>query len=270
MRSLLDFLVRHSYVFLFVLLETLSLILLFGFNDRQKEAFLTSAGSVSGIILEQRSRVERYFALGRENAILVEENAILRDLLIQATDSQYVKTATILSNQGTIAAHVIDNSVRKDNNYITIDKGRLDGIVQGMGVYNHQGIVGVVMAAGKRYSLVMPVLNGNTSISCKVKDSDTFGFLEWHGGDPYKALIVDMPYHSNVQTGDTIVTTGFSSVFPENLTVGVVGDVERSGNGYTLNIQVNLATDFSRLGWVFVNARMTDPEITELNTQIKD
>ena len=270
MRSLLDFIVRHSYVFLFILLETLSLVLLFGFNDRQKEAFLTSASSISGIILEQRSNVERYFALGKENASIVEENARLRDLLIQATDSQYVKTAALLSNEGTIAARVIDNSVRKDNNYITIDKGSREGIVQGMGVYNHQGIVGVVMAAGKRYSLVMPVLNGSTSISCKVKDSDNFGFLEWHGGDPYKAMIVDMPYHSSVQKGDTIVTTGFSSVFPENLSVGVVGEVERSGNGYTLNIQVNLAADFSRLDWVFVNARIEDTEITELYKQIKD
>ena len=270
MRSLLDFIVRHSYVFLFVLLETLSLIFLFGFNDRQKEAYLTSANSVSGTLLEWRSGIERYFGLNKENATLVEENSRLRDLLYQYVDSQYVQTARELSSDRTVAARVIDNSIRKDNNYITIDKGSLDGVAKGMGVYNPDGVVGVVMLTGKRYSIVMPVLNSNTSISCKVKGSDSFGFLEWQGGDPYKAHIVDMPYHSSVQRGDTIVTTGFSSVFPEGIPVGVISGVEHSRNGYTLKVQVNLAVDMSDLNWIYVHSLVRDPEIDKLYEQIKN
>lgn len=264
MRSLLDFIVRHSYVFLFVLLETLSLFLLFGFNDRQKEAFVTSANYMSGTIYEWRSGIELYFGLRSDNARLVQENARLRSLVYELTDSLNVHAASALSSQGVVAARVIDNSFRKDDNYMTIDKGRRDGVAQGMGVYNPDGVVGVVMVTGRRYSVVMPVLNSKTSISCKVLGSDGFGFLEWQGGDPYEAQIRDMPYHSAVSPGDTIVTTGFSSVFPVDIPVGTVTRVERAGNGYTLRVFVRLAVDLSGLGWVYVHSRTRDPEIDSL------
>ncbi len=268
MRSLLDFIIRHSYVFLFILLETLALVLLFGFNDRQKEAFLTSANSLSGTLYEWRSNVGSYFSLRRENAVLADENSRLRSMLYEFADSQSVNTARSMSSEGVIAARVIDNSVRKDDNYITIDKGSRDGVSKGMGVYSPLGVVGVVMVAGKRYSVVLPVLNGRTSISSKIKGSDSFGFLEWNGGDPYKALLRDVPYHSTVNVGDTIVTTGFSSVFPENIPVGTVSEVERLSNGYTLKITVNLAVDMSDLGWVYVHSITADPEIEGMYQQI--
>jgi len=268
MRSLLDFLVRHSYVFLFILLEILSLVLLFGFNDRQKEAFLTSANSMSGALFEWRSGVDGFFMVRKENAQLVEENTRLRNLLSAIADSQYVDMERTMSTEGVVAARVIDNSVRKDDNYITINKGRRDGIEPGMGVYCADGVVGVIMVSGRRYSVVMPILNGSTSISCKKKGSDSFGFLEWSGGDPYVAQLRDMPYHSAVEIGDTIVTTGFSSVFRENVPVGTVASVERSKNGYTLKVQVNLAVDMSDLGWVYVNTQTADDEIEELYKEI--
>lgn len=268
MRSLLDFIVRHSYVFLFILLEILSLVLLFGFNDRQKEFFLTSANSMSGTLLEWRSGVDQFFLIRKENAQLVEENTRLRNMLFELTDSQLVSTTRALSSEGVVAARVIDNSVRKDDNYITINKGTRDGIAPGMGVYSGDGVVGVVMVSGRRYSVVMPVLNGNTSISCKKKGSDSFGFLEWTGGDPYVAQLRDMPYHSAVEIGDTIVTTGFSSVFPENIPVGTVAGVEHSKNGYTLKIQVNLSCDISNLGWVYVHTLTRDEEIDDLYEKI--
>ena len=270
MRSLLDFLVRHSYVLLFILLEILSLVLLFGFNDRQKEAFLTSANSMSGTLFEWRTDVDQFFMVRKENARLTQENTRLRNILYELADSQYVETERAASSTGVVAARVIDNSVRKDDNYITINKGSRDGIASGMGVYSQDGVVGVVMVSGKRYSVVMPVLNGNTSISCKKKGSDSFGFLEWTGGNPYVAQLRDMPYHSVVEMGDTIVTTGFSSVFPEGIPVGTVAGVERSRNGYTLKIQVNLAVDISDLGLVYVHTQTNDPEIQELYEQIMD
>lgn len=270
MRSLLDFIVRHSYVFLFILLETLSLVLLFGFNDRQNEAFMTSANVMSGTLLEWRTGVEQYFGLRKENAGLLEENARLRSMLYELTDSQYVETERTLSSEGVAVARVIDNSVRKDDNYITIDKGRRDGIAPGMGVYSSDGVVGSVMVVGNRYSIIMPVLNGNTSISCKIKGSESFGFLEWQGGDPYIAQVKDMPYHSAVRRGDTIVTTGFSSVFPEGIPVGAVTNVERSSNGYTLKISARLAVDMSDLRWVYVHLRTADAEIDGLYNQISN
>ena len=269
MRSLLDYLVKYSYVFLFILLEILSLVLLFGFNDRQKLAFVTSANSVSGSIYELFSNVDVYFNLRRENTLLVEENARLRSMLYELTDSQTVDSARNMSRDGVIAARVIDNSVRKDDNYMTINKGSNDGVGKGMGVYNSTGVIGVIMASGKSYSVVMPILNGNTSISSKIKGTDNFGFLEWSGGDPYTAQLKDVPYHSNVEVGDTVVTTGFSSVFPENITIGTVADVQRLSNGYTLKILVSLAVDMSDLGWVYIHSKTVDPEIVDLQKQLK-
>lgn len=269
MRSLLDYLVKYSYVFLFILLEILSLVLLFGFNDRQKLAFVTSANSVSGSIYELFSNVDVYFNLRRENTLLVEENARLRSMLYELTDSQTVDSARNMSRDGVIAARVIDNSVRKDDNYMTVNKGSNDGVGKGMGVYNSTGVIGVIMASGKSYSVVMPILNGNTSISSKIKGTDNFGFLEWSGGDPYTAQLKDVPYHSNVEVGDTVVTTGFSSVFPENITIGTVADVQRLSNGYTLKILVSLAVDMSDLGWVYIHSNPIDPEIIDLQQQLK-
>lgn len=269
MRSLLDYLVKYSYVFLFILLEILSLVLLFGFNDRQKLAFVTSANSVSGSIYELFSNVDVYFNLRRENTLLVEENARLRSMLYELTDSQTVDSARNMSQDGVIAARVIDNSVRKDDNYMTVNKGSNDGVGKGMGVYNSTGVIGVIMASGKSYSVVMPILNGNTSISSKIKGTDNFGFLEWSGGDPYTAQLKDVPYHSNVEVGDTVVTTGFSSVFPENITIGTVADVQRLSNGYTLKILVSLAVDMSDLGWVYIHSKTVDPEIIDLQQQLK-
>lgn len=269
MRSLLDYLIKYSYVFLFILLEILSLVLLFGFNDRQKLAFVTSANSVSGSIYELFSNVDVYFNLRRENTLLVEENARLRSMLYELTDSQTVDSARNMSRDGVIAARVIDNSVRKDDNYMTVNKGSNDGVGKGMGVYNSTGVIGVIMASGKSYSVVMPILNGNTSISSKIKGTDNFGFLEWSGGDPYTAQLKDVPYHSNVEVGDTVVTTGFSSVFPENITIGTVADVQRLSNGYTLKILVSLAVDMSDLGWVYIHSKTVDPEIIDLQKQLK-
>ena len=267
MRSLLDFLIRHSYVFLFIVLETLSLLLLFGFNDRQNEAFLTSANSISGTVYKWRSEVGQYFGLRRENERLAQENASLRSMLYEYTDSICLETERAMSSQGVVAARVIENSVRKDDNYMTIDKGRRDGIAQGMGVFNSQGVIGVIMVTGKRYSVVMPVLNSRTSISCKKLGSDSFGFLEWSGGDPYKAHVKDMPYHTAIAVGDTIVTTGFSSVFPENIPIGTVSEVERMKNGYTLRVEVDLAVDMADLGWVYINTVTRDDEIDGLYEQ---
>ena len=220
-------------------------------------------------MLTSISNVDVYFNLRRENTLLVEENARLRSMLYELTDSQTVDSARNMSRDGVIAARVIDNSVRKDDNYMTVNKGSNDGVGKGMGVYNSTGVIGVIMASGKSYSVVMPILNGNTSISSKIKGTDNFGFLEWSGGDPYTAQLKDVPYHSNVEVGDTVVTTGFSSVFPENITIGTVADVQRLSNGYTLKILVSLAVDMSDLGWVYIHSKPIDPEIIDLQKQLK-
>lgn len=270
MRSLLDFLVRHGSAFLFILLEGLSLFMLFGMNDRQNSAFMTSAGNLSGGILSVSSGISDYFGLKAENTELATENAMLRDyveVLLADTVSEFRNQASAYGIN--VLARVIDNSIRKDDNYITIDRGTVDGLEKGMGVYNARGVIGVVMLAGNRNSIVLPILNSKSSISCKIKGTDHFGFLEWHGGSPYDAKLKDIPYQSEVAKGDTVVTSGFSQSFPESSFVGIVNRVERRQNDHTLDIDVRLATDMTDLGWVYVHTQTDDPEIEELNRLVE-
>ena len=266
MRSLLDFIVKKAHAFLFILLEALSLLLLFGLNDRQKLAFMTSANRLSGTLLEWRSEVEGYIGLKGENRRLLKENAYLRERLLSLSDSLELDMVSREEGLFTIA-RVIDNSVRKDDNFITIDKGRSDGVDQGMGVFDSRGVIGVVGVAGSHYSVVLPVLNSKSSISCKVSGSSSLGFLEWRGGDPYRATVNDMPYNSVVSAGDTIVTSGYSSAFPENIPVGTVEKVEQQRMSYTLTLTVSLFVDMSDLRWVYVNTMRPDPELDELQRQ---
>lgn len=263
MRSLLDFLAKQAHVLLFILMEALSLLLLFGLNDRQRLAFMTSANRLSGTVLEWRARVESYIGLKGENERLLTENAYLRERLLSLSDSLELERVSQGESVFTVA-RVIDNSVRKDDNFITIDKGRSDGVDQGMGVFDSRGVIGVVEVAGSHYSVVLPVLNSKSSISCKVSGSSSIGFLEWRGGDPYRAMVNDMPYHTVVSPGDTIVTSGYSSAFPENIPVGVVERVEQQRMSYTLAVTVSLFVDMSDLRWVYVNTMKPDSELEEL------
>jgi len=268
-RSILDFFIRKSFTFLFVLLEGLALTLLFCLNDSQKTAFLSSAGLVSGRLLEISSSVTGYFSLKRQNQELAVENAWMKSRLDALQTQVSEDVLATLSTEKIVAARVIDNSIRRDNNFITINKGLDDGVREGMGVSSPLGAVGVVKVAGHHYSIVLPILNGKSSFSCKVKGSDSFGFLEWKGGDPCKANLVDVPYHAQISQGDTIVTSGFSSVFPENVIVGTVSSVEQRRSEYTLKVLLDLAVDFSDLGWVYVYLQDDPEELKELRNELK-
>lgn len=270
MRSLLDFLVRHVSAFLFILLEGLSLFLLFGMDDSRSLSFMTSAGNLSGGILSVRTSIGSYFSLKDENARLVNENAMLHDIVEQMwNDSIASYRSAASAPEFNVLARVIDNSVRKDDNFITIDRGKVDGIEDGMGVYDSKGVVGVVMITGERNSIVLPVLNSRTSISCKVGGTANFGFLEWDGGSPYMAVLKDIPYQSQVNRGDTVITSGFSQAFPENTVAGFVERVEHRQNDHTLDISVRLAADMTDLDWVYVHTRKDDPELEELDGLLK-
>lgn len=268
MRSILDFIIRKSHTFLFVLLEGLALTLLFCLNDSQKAAYLSSAGLISGRLLDISASVSGYFSLKGENEKLAVENAWLKSRLNALESEIEEEKLASLSTDKVVAARVIDNSIRRDNNFITINKGTENGVREGMGVSSPSGAVGVVLVAGRHYSIVLPILNSKSSISCKVKGSDSFGFLEWRGGDPCRAELLDVPYHAQISQGDTIVTSGYSAVFPQNVMVGTVSSIEERRSEYTLKVVLDLAVDFSDLGWVYVYVQAESPELKELRKSV--
>lgn len=273
MRALFDFFVKHGSAFLFIVLEGVSLLLLFTLSESRNAAIMTSAGNISGSILKIRSSIGQYFSLKDENTALAIENSLLRERLWQyESDSAFMareQMEMLLSNpEQTVLARVIDNSTRHDDNFVTIDRGTIDGVEEGMGVYDSHGAVGVVMIAGSRYSIVLPILNSRTSLSCKIRNTDQLGFVEWKGGSVYEALLIDIPYQSNVQIGDTVQTSGFSWAFPEGLMVGTVAWVKHRQNANTLDIGVTLASELNNLGWVFVHQGTPNEEIEAISELI--
>ena len=138
-----------------------------------------------------------------------------------------------------------------------------------MGVVNGNGIVGIVYLTSDNYSVVIPVLNSKSNISCKIKKSDYFGFLKWEGGSSEYAIVKDMPRHSLFSLGDTIVTSGHSAVFPGGIPVGTIEEITDSQDGLSYQLKVKLFTDFGRLNDVRVIVRKGQEEQIKLEQKLK-
>ncbi|MBQ7361441.1 MAG: rod shape-determining protein MreC [Bacteroidaceae bacterium] len=263
MRALFNFLVKHNDWFLFMLLEVISLVLLVRFNNYQGATFFTSAGSVAGNVYNIFLDAGRYFHLKTENDGLLSQNLALtrevselKEQLAEYRNNQLLQTDSLVnsikSEYTYQTANVISNSLNKVNNYITLNKGSNDGVRSEMGVFNSEGVVGVVYLTSKNRALVIPLLNSKSSISCRVKGSDSFCSLSWDGGDPRYSNLIDLPRYAQFEQGDTVVTSGFSSIFPGDLPVGTVERIDDSADGMFYTVRVKLFVDFSKLTSVFI------------------
>jgi rod shape-determining protein MreC len=279
MRNLLNFFLKYNYWFLFILLEVISFALLFRFNNYQGSAFFTSSNQVAGMAYEAANNVTGYFHLKSINDDLVQKNVelelqmerlrfALMELTSDSTELERMKSDA-LKGYDIYRANVINNSLTHVDNYITLDKGENDGIRSEMGVINGSGVVGIVYHTSSNYSVVIPILNSKSSISCKIKRSDYFGFLKWDGGSSEYATVKDMPRHSLFSLGDTIVTSGHSAVFPGGIPIGTVEDMSDSHDGLSYLLKVKLFTDFGRLNDVRVIAQKGQEEQLELEQKVK-
>lgn len=277
MRHLLRFLIRYNYWFLFILLELIAFGLLVRFNTYQRGAFFTSANVVVGKVYEISSKVSSYFHLKSANEDLLDRNVELeqRISLLENALRKYQPDSIAMigelnsgNNLYTVyKAHVINNSLNKADNYITLDKGASDGIKPEMGVVDGRGVVGIVYQTSPAYSLVISLLNSKSNISCKIKSSEYFGYLRWEGMDSRFAYLKDLPRHAEFNLGDTVITSGHSAVFPEGVIVGVVDDMEDSNDGLSYNLKVKLAADFGKLGAVRILSREGQKEQRELENE---
>ena len=255
MRNLVEFLVKYNHWFVFALLETVSVVLLFQFNNYQGSVWFTSANAVTGKVYEWESAVRSFFALRETNESLTARNVYLERQLALLTnkdgrsDSTLLRSSQmeLLSEYRIIQAKVVDNSVNKRDNLITIDKGSADGIHADMGVVSGNGVVGIVFLVSDHYSIVIPVLNSNSNISCAIKNRGYFGYLHWDGGAADMAYVDDIPRHAPLRKYDQIVTSGYSSVFPPGISVGKVVAASNSTNGLSYRLHVKLSTDFGKL-----------------------
>lgn len=279
MRNLLDFFLKYNNWFLFILLEVISFALLFRFNNYQGSVFFTSSNYMAGAVYETANSVTGYFHLKAINDDLAQKNVelelqmerLLEKLTELTHDSSGIERMRkeSLSGYDIFKAKVVNNTLTHADNYITLDKGEKDGIRSEMGVVDGNGVVGIVYMTSDHYSVVIPVLNSKSSISCKIKNSDYFGFLKWDGGASNYATVKDMPRHSLFSLGDTIVTSGHSTVFPSGIPVGTVEDISDSHDGLSYLLKVRLFTDFGKLNDVRVIAKKTQEEQLRLEKRVK-
>ena len=261
MNNLLNFFVKHSAWFIFAIYVILSLVLLFKDNPYQQSVYLTSANQVSAAVYKAFNGVTSYFHLRGINESLQERNAMLETELIElrkqlgemALLSPDSLNQPALKQQYTfLMAQVISNSIAQPNNYITINRGSYDGVKPEMGVIDQNGVVGIVNVVGPHASRVISLLNPHMRLSCKLKNSGFFGSLVWDGKSPQLAVLEELPKHITFHKGDTIVTSGYSAVFPEGIIVGTVEGLARGMSDSFVSLRIKLTTNFSQLSSVRV------------------
>lgn len=257
MRGILDWLSRYSHWLVLLLLEGISLYLLVSFNRYQGSVWFTGANRVVGRVEAWHQGMLTYISLGERNRELTERNIqleqeleVLRTEVAELThDSSYTERAMArrLHDTPLLQARVISNSIRLRDNYLTIDRGLLDGVRPEMGVVSGTGIVGIVSHVTDRYAVVMSILNSKSGISCRIRGNNYFGYLHWQGGDVLTAQLDDVPRHASFRVGDAVETSGFSNVFPPGIFVGRVVQIRDSQDGLSFQLMVRLSTDLANL-----------------------
>lgn len=262
MKNLLNFLLRYGAWFIFSILVIISFAILFTYNSYHSSIYFSSANAISGSIYGVTSEISEYFNLREINKSLETNNARLENevLNLRYQLAEY-KTLTsdsadILSMESPrydyVAATVINNNVRHPKNYFSINRGSQDGIRTGQGVVDHNGVVGIVNVTGPHSSRIISVLNEAQRFSVKLKNTDFIGSLIWKGGDPSIAYMEEVPRHAKYQSGDTVVTSGYSLSFPANIPIGTVMNRIKGEDDNFFILKIKLIPDFKSLSTVRV------------------
>ena len=251
---MLRFIIRQHFTILFIVLELIAFIFIARFNSFHRAKLLNVRFAIVGSISKRFTNFSRYIHLKEENKNLVKENAVLYNRLPDAFAEIELKRVpdTAINRKYTfIQARVINNSVNKQYNFITIDKGKKHGIEAEMAVVCDQGIVGQVKAVSDNFSSVVSVLNRQSFPPAKILRTGEFGYIEWPGRNYRNVVLKEIPYHAEVFMGDSIVTSGYSAIYPEGFLIGKVTE-SRITEGRFKELTVELSTNFKRLNHVMV------------------
>lgn len=258
MKEIIKLILKHHFTIIFILLEIVSFSLIVQHNKYQRTVFSGYTASVFGYLSSCSADVHEYMYLRELNEKLVEENTELKNKVerlkenYSAIDSTYRFVDTLTATTFTYQfAKVCNATFNKTKNYITLDKGSDNGFKKEMAVCSKDGVVGVIQNTSSHYTVVLPLLNVNLRVSAKVKKNGYYGSLQWDGNDYRFSSLNDIPFHVSVEKGDTIVTSGFSSIFPEGEVLGFIENVDRETANF-LSIKIRLAVDFKKLSDVYV------------------
>ena len=257
MRNLWIFFLRYYAIFLFLFLEVFAFTLIINNNSYQGATYFNSANAVTGKIYYSLANVESYVHLQSVNDSLAIENAKLKNQLLSERYSNKVNKGVVSDTSGLqrysyLQAKVVNNTIMKRNNYLTLDKGYIHGVRKNMGVICGDGIVGIVKDVSEHFCTVISFLHKDSRISAQLNSTKDFGSLVWEGLDPREGLLKDIPTHVKIKAGDSVTTTGYSSLFPEGTMIGRVKNAEQKSGDNFHNIEVQLSTNFSTLRYVYV------------------
>ena len=267
MYNLLRFIKINHFTILFILVQAFSVFLLLSNNTFQQTKFNKFIMEYTSIIYQYKNMVFSYINLKKENEYLVNENAKLYSILLKKDNSNKV----MMSNQEKFSyepAKVLNNSINKRNNYITVNKGIKNGIKKGMGVITNNGVIGIVHSVSENYSIIISLLNRKSSLSVKLKKNNHNGILKWNGYDYRTTNITNFPSHIKINKGDTIITNSHSTIFPEKINIGEILSFEKDEKGY-FDVKVKLFEDFNQINYVYIIFNTNAKEQEELEKQYK-
>ncbi len=265
MRNIIAFLINYHAFLLFLLLEGISFFLLFRNNHYQRTFYVNTVKDMNGKMMENQNEIISYFRLKTINDSLAQYNADLLTHIQELSTIIYPERDTAWCEPFTyISAKVVNNTISKTHNFITINKGKKQGVLAEMSVISKNGVVGIVKEVSDNYAVVISMLNQDIRISAKLQETEHFGSVEWRGVNPTIATLIDIPKHVKVTTGDTVVTSGYSQIFPENIPVGYVRRSQAVPGSNFIEIELNLSTNFSNLDYVYVVNSLYKDEIKHL------
>ncbi|AIG31142.1 rod shape-determining protein MreC [Flavobacterium psychrophilum] len=270
MQQIINFVFKNSTRMLFLLLLITSLTLTIQSHSYHRSTIVNSTNILTGTVFEKVSEVNTYFNLREQNNKLAQENATLRKILFNQKDSTTILKKDSLKGYDkidVIQSRIINNSYNVPENYLTINSGSLQGIKEDMGVVNSQGIVGIVEKVSPKYATILSVLNIKSQINAKVKKSNHFGSLVWNAKNAGYVQLIDVPRLATVKKGDTVVTGGRSTIFPENIPVGIIDKIytDTETNYYTINVR--LFNDMTNLNHVYIISNKESAEINKLEKE---
>ena len=273
MQQIIFFLIRNKNFLLFIVLFSVSIFLTIQTHSYHKNKFVNSSNAITGGIYSIKSSITDYFNLREKNGILINENTRIRKQLEfykSKVVNQNIDTSSILSKYYFVSAKVINNSFSKTKNKLTINKGKRDSIQLDMGVITSKGIVGIIENVSNKYATIQSILNTNSQINAKLKNVKHFGSLVWNTEDPNVIQLIDIPRLAAVKTGDTIVTGGRSTIFPEGILIGAVIDFELTEDENSQNLNIQLFNDMTNLEHVYIIDNLDTQEIINLEKGLEN
>lgn len=268
MKEIIKLILKYHFTIIFILLEIVSFSLIIRHNEYQRAIFSESASTLFGNISLTITSIKDYFRLKEMNESLANENILLknrlekyeflRDTIIHGTVVQ-----DSIPVYEYIGAKQVNATYNRTKNYITLNQGRKNGLQKEMAVCTPEGIVGLIQDLSDHFAVVIPLINVDSRISAKIKKNNYYGSLQWDGNDYAYSYLNDIPYHVEVNAGDTIVTSGLSKIFPEGIVVGYAESVDKETANF-LKIKVKLAVDFKRINHVYVILNNKKNEQTSL------